>query len=697
MVCVPTNHACMQLWRARQASFNNDMIISLVLSAIFTLFISFCAGFLIFHFLKISVPSHWNFALLLPLYVALGTISLAIVLVSLSIVYLDFFVSWLVVCILLVVFLMVAHKRMSRLGTTISCLKDIRFLLPLLLFCFSVGRFVYLAVDLGWAPYVDSQTHGMFTSLILYHRGLPSSSYPVGNMSFDPVRYPLGYHVLSAFVSMLTGLYPGESILVVGTVIVLVLPSLLYTMVYFHSKSLQSSFLAFLLAYFLPGSSPALWRPSHDLLLGNFVVGTYPTLLGNLIFLVFVIVAVNFDGLLQCSLKKICFLYGLLIVALAASYYPLLPFLFLFLFLRVFVQSVRKEQMTIRTYLKIVGSLVTVGICFLVLTNYKPVLAAMFITDSSLFYSAYMRYSLFSLESTYNIYTILILIAAPISLWLLLRNKLRNLGLSFLVLFIPLMVAQNEQIYSRLMWFTKPDRALILLVICSYNVILGGFHVCMHMRPTLNRWFNVFNRVKLKLRIKKARKVQFKLIQLTMVFAFVLFIPSLLSHVTYSYPERYQAALPHGNDLEALRWLAENVDSEELVLNDRTVMGYWITSFKAMNVINDRDIILKIFLYHSLNGTYLADRTLEVNEILDNPWDYAAFDEIANKYGLSYIYISENPTSLPLARGKGFLPFPWKNLTHEERIIIYLGNPRLKIAYRSGNAVIFKVETDSPE
>jgi len=671
------------------------MDLLLVYSALVTLFISFCAGFLLFHFLKIPMPSDWNFALLFPLHVAFGMICLVAILTSLSIVYLDFLVSCLVTSLLLASFLLVVSKRASSLRSAAKNLRDFRFSLPLLLLGFSLCRFVYLTVNMGWAPYVDSQTHGMYTSLILYHRGLPSSYYPIGETPFDPVSYPLGYHVLSAFVSMLTGSYPGQSILVVGTVIVSLLPSLLYTMVYFHSKSLRLSFLAFLLAYFLPGNSPALWRPSHDLLLGNFLVGTYPNMLGNLVFLTFVIIAVDFDGLLHCSLKKICFLYGLLVAALSASYYPLLPFLFLFLLLRVFVQTIRRQQTTIRTYLKIVGSLVAVGVCFLVLIDHMSVLAATFHVDSSLVYSTYMKYSLFSLESTYNIYTILILVAAPISLWLLLRNELRNLGLSFLVLFIPLMVAQNEQIYGRLMWFTKPDRALILLVICSYSVILVGFH--KHMRPTLRRWSTVLNRVKLKLRIKKGEKAQFKLTQLTMVLAFVLFIPSLLSHVTYSYPERYQAALPHGNDLETLRWLADNVDSEELVLNDRTAMGYWITSFKAMNVINDRDIILKIFLFHSLNGTYLADRTLEVNEILDNPWDYAAFDEIANKYGLSYIYISENPTSLPLARGRGFLPFPWKNLSQEERIIIYLGNPRLEIACRSGNAVIFKVKTNSPE
>ena len=112
-------------------------------------------------------------------------------------------------------------------------------------------------------------------------------------------------------------------------------------------------------------------------------------MLGNLVFLTFVIMAVDFDGLLHCSLKKICFLYGLLVAALSASYYPLLPFLFLFL--RVFAQTIRKQQMAIRTCLKIAGYLVTVGVCFLVLIDHMSVLAAMLHVDSSPIYSACMH------------------------------------------------------------------------------------------------------------------------------------------------------------------------------------------------------------------------------------------------------------------------------------------------------------------
>jgi len=666
------------------------MNLFLVYSALITLFISFCAGFLLFHFLKIPVPSDWNFVLLFPLHVALGMICLVVILVSLSMVHLDFFVSCLVASLLLAGFLLVVSKKASGLRSAVKNLREIRFLLPLLLLSFSLCRFLYLAVNMGWAPYVDSQTHGLYTSLVLYHRGFPSSFYPVGNVSLNPFRYPLGYHTLSAFVSMLTGVYPGQSTLVVGTVIVSLLPSLLYAVVYFCSKSIGLSFLAFLFAFFLPGNSPTLWRPSHDLLLGNFLVGTYPNMFGNMIFLVFVVLAVGFDGILRCSLRKTSFLYGLLIVALVASYYPLLPFLVLFLSLRFPLQKILEREKPLKTSFRIFVLLAILVVCFLILGNYKSLLTATIQIDSSLVHSVYMRYRLFSFESVYNIYGILILMAIPFSLWFLLQNDLRNLGLLFLIVLIPSMIAQNEQIFCDLLWFTPPDRVLILLVTCSYEVILIGFR--RHLSWTPYRWFS---RVKLSLWLCKSKRIQFELKQLVAAFIVVLFIPSLLSHLTYSYPASYQAALPHGHDFEAIRWLVNNVDAEELVLNDRTAMGYWVTSFKAMNVINDREITLKIFLFHLLNGTLVADRTLEVNEILDNPWDYAAFDDIANKYGLSYIYISENPISLALARGKKFLPSPCGNLTQEERIMIYLENPHLELAYRSGNAVIFRANTDS--
>jgi len=111
-----------------------------------------------------------------------------------------------------------------------------------------------------------------------------------------------------------------------------------------------------------------------------------------------------------------------------------------------------------------------------------------------------------------------------------------------------------------------------------------------------------------------------------------------------------------------------------------------------MPLINDREIILKICLFGSINGTSLANRTLEVNRILDYPWDYNGIKEIAKKNNISYIYLTNTFGKL-YERGQLVWPFPWSELSQQEIILTYIQNPYLEVVYRSGNAVIFKVKT----
>jgi hypothetical protein len=59
------------------------------------------------------------------------------------------------------------------------------------------------------------------------------------------------------------------------------------------------------------------------------------------------------------------------------------------------------------------------------------------------------------------------------------------------------------------------------------------------------------------------------------------------------------------------------------------------------------------------------------------------------KYDLSYVYLSESQREIRES-GQSVWPLPWKDdFTQDERIMIYLENPYLEIAYRSGNAIVF--------
>jgi hypothetical protein len=652
---------------------------SLILSVLLLLFICYCAGFNLFHLCKLDFPSSFSLAISLPIYIVTGLVSLIVLTSLLCLVYFDVVVSWSVFSAIVITFVLLLKKNWGDFRMRMREVGRRESLFSTILFGFSLVVFLRIALDMGWGAYVHSQTHGLYTSLILFRKGFPYTSYPVGEMSLSPIRYPMGFHALCAFNSFLTGIYPGKGLLIVATALVSFLPSLFYSIVGLYTNSSKLSLFAFLLSFFLPGFTPVLWMASHDLLLGNFLVGSYPNLLGNVVMMAF-FAFIAFGVRTKISLRHSSFVYVLLITSLFFGYYSLLPYLAFFTFLELsaflFGRSGSKSALCATSLVLLFTLLLVICSVFF----YRESLLNFFNLDSSLLYNIYMRYGLFELSSPYIIYTLLIFVAFPFSLWFLTRGNLKDAGLLFFSAFIPLMVAQNEQLYTSFLWFIQPDRALILLVIFSYAVLLLGVAELSKL--------GVFRGIQKPIHLHFT-KHSFSPNWITMSLILLVLVPSLLSCVTYSYPDRYKSCLPNGNDFRALAWLAENTTSE-LILNDRTIIGLWATSFKALEVINDREIILNLYLFRTLNDTLWANRTYEANRILDYPYDYDLVIEITRKYNITYIYISECDQPL-YERGQPISPSPWSHLSQEERILTYQLNPNLEIAFRSGNAVIFKV------
>jgi hypothetical protein len=661
----------------------NNVDFSLISNILFLFSVFCCTGFIVVHFLKPALPSDWNFSVALPFYTTIGLATFVVLLSLFCMVYFDVIICWCILIAVFAAFSILIMKDWANIRIGIKNMRRIEFIFPICLLSFSLFIFLRLALDIGWGAYVDSQTHGLFTSLILFYKSFPSTSYPVGNIILSQIRYPMGFHALSAFDSLLTGVLPGQAILIIATILVSFLPSLFYSIIYLYSKSYKLSMVAFLLIFFLPGSTPLLWRSSHDLLLGNFLVGIYPNLLGNVITITFLAIIVLFNIISNRSWRKSFFVYVLLIASLCFSYYALLPFFVAFILLKYYALYFKKPKLTPKNCFGIaILLLISILIIFTILF-YKELIINFLKIDNLMLYAIYMRYTLFELNSPYLIYALFILAAFPFSLWFLSRNNLRDIGLLFLAFFLPLMAAQNKQIYVDFLWFIQPDRVLILLVVFSYVVVLLGVAEFSRLK-----WKH--RRLHILVRIGR-NKHNLGLSWLLVGFVILLCIPSLVSYVTYSYPVQYKRDLPNGNDFRALAWLTENATSSGLILNDRTVMGLWASSFKAMEIVNDREIILRLFLFGSLNDTLLANRTYEVNEILDYPWDYNGIQKIAQKYNVSYIYITDDNSKL-YERGQSIAPFPWSHLSQKERILMYLQNPDLEVVFRSGNAVIFKIK-----
>ena len=654
-------------------------------------FIAFCCltGFGILKILSkiFKFSSNWNFGVAMPFYMALGVIFLVPLLSGLCFLDFSFVTAWVVLGIVVLVSSIVIWKRVN-FRENAKTLKSIKLWLPVCLFIFSLVIFLRISLDIGWGAYVDSQTHGLYTSLILFNHGFPSSSFPIGDFALSPLRYPMGFHVLSAFSSIISGIYPGQAVLAVATAIVCFIPSLLYSILYFYTKSMKLSLFAFMLVFFLPGLDPILWQNSQNILLGGFLVGSYPNILGNLICIGILALVVLFTSNQNSSVSKwrnpVIFLITL--ASLFFGYYTLIPFIAAYLVLNTLADRLTSPKKDIRNFASIITLLfVILFICLSVFVLKGP-LSSFLSLDNSLLHSIYMRYPIFDLNSAYVVYGISILVGFQFAIWFLFKPTLRSVGLFYLVFCIPLLAAQNEVIYNNFLWFIQPDRVLILLAIFSFIVTLFGIFELSKV-PTIRR------RLSLSVKIKN-HKLRFRLIWIPIALAFVLCVPSIMVFTTYTYPTAEKISLPSGNDLKALEWLAENGSSSGLILNDRTVVGLWASSFKAMPIINDREILLRLCVLDTINNTSLGNRTIDANHILDYPWDFAAVKEIAAKYNITYIYLTDVSGKI-YERGQVIWPFPWSHLSADERILIYQQNPYLQTVFRAGNAIIFKINCNS--
>ena len=117
---------------------------------------------------------------------------------------------------------------------------------------------------------------------------------------------------------------------------------------------------------------------------------------------------------------------------------------------------------------------------------------------------------------------------------------------------------------------------------------------------------------------------------------------------------------------------------------------------KRKGTMDIREILRQLYLYESISGTWLANRTEKCNQVISHPWDHELVREVAREFGLRYIYIGEgNPQATMYARGKRVTPLLGPILvSQEQRLAMYLLNPYLEVVYRAGNAVILRVNLD---
>ena len=233
----------------------------------------------LFHtkFTDFSIPMYFSLGLIfvIDLYYALAFLYLSKTVILLSLALCFTFLG--------IVFFKDKKDKSISLYNRKSVL--LNHLITLFLSLLSLIIFTRIAYIMQIFTGLDPLTHGMYVSLILYHKKFPNSLKPILKFNFNIWRYPMGFHILSALVSILHNTPPARSMLITASVITMMIPLLFYEITYRITKRIRWGLLSFFVPFILPiYFEPPGWR-YFDILISPYQLGAYPNILGNFIFL----------------------------------------------------------------------------------------------------------------------------------------------------------------------------------------------------------------------------------------------------------------------------------------------------------------------------------------------------------------------------------------------------------------------------
>lgn len=600
--------------------------------------ISFPLGYCFMHLKETRKIILLPFFVRLPIYLAVGLAGIMILMIILgsllfkmAIVVIVFLFSW--SCYLFVIVRkFLKYRKNASIPYSLNWNANV---VPFLLFLVVIFYFIRIVDYLDWPPPGDPLLHGIYISRILYYQKVPVSGYP------------LGFHTLCAIISLIFGIFPGESMLVVAAAITALIPCVLYSVTYTKTKSRIFSLIPYLAGFVVYPHLLTLW------IMGYFYNGSYPFLAGLLFMLAFIEIICLSDGSRNSAMVPSRFLFLLLIItaALFFTYQVFLFFIAIYLISTLIVQrklvftgiKSRWRRLAPKKFQTI--TFTGLGIIFLILiakiafSDYFNLLWHLLGSGSwrLVYYGANIDY-LYS-----NINGILILLAfatIPASLFKR-RNEEFQIDLLFLCTFIPIVFALGTNLLRQylsvllpenlIIVITKylalilPGRTIIFLVAFSW-IIFARF---LHLASTYVASNNI-SKIKIKYLRNFTRWYSIVVIYLLLLHSL---IPSLDSHFSGSlaqYHGWYSQEITFPYDFDAAKWIAKNIPSQDLILNDLSFISLFLPSFTVINVVfarkpwEQRAIECKAF-WMTLNFTLLYNLIIkyEIKYIFSaSEWGY---------------------------------------------------------------------------
>jgi hypothetical protein len=528
-----------------------------------------------------------------------------------------------------------------------------------------------------WSPPGDAISHGMFTSLILYRKRFAWDLQPLS--SDFPMTAPPLFYILASALSLLIGTYPGKSTLLLSACIGALFPLILYSIVYYKTKSIFPSLTVFFMTFIIPEGGITNYSVFKE-----FILGDYTSFFGDLLILLFLYIVLLVEDTSAGFYSKrhfiILALLAFFIITLSYPYYVLYPILYLLLrLLTIFSLNPRDAIAVIKKFgkqLYLVSTILASSLLtsYLILnTSYLWNYVSLLLSLLKRWAIAHVNYGINPAAFLYsNVNGMIGLLAFIISIQELIRKrKFLPIYLFYICVFIPTVLASNSTFFVEFLWMTYPYRAVIFQTLLAYIVFtLFAYSIIGKCNFSVRRWL-------IHLQIFKW-KSKFNFCVLVYILFLILLAPMFYAHLTF-HPRGWliRGAIVD-DDFEILQWIAENIPSDALILNDRSFAGLWLPSFKIKNLVNLRGFE---------NHPTIRERALEANQIFENPENYTLIRSLILKWRIKYIFVSADSTYFDYYITYRYYNRPW---SPSDYIHFFENNPYLVPVVRRGNSGLFR-------
>ncbi len=487
---------------------------------------------------------------------------------------------------------------------------------------FAVSALSLLLAKRGVTPPPgDPVSHATQVALLLRNNGFHSTGASLWD-AFASVTafYPKGFHVSGAATSLITGLYPGEAVLVLGTAIAVLIPLVVYSFVYLKTRNSALALAGSLLILILPVGD---FDPLQFVVYAYYVYGVYPFLYGLLIILTFFLIGYSKQVLDQPREHPglVIALGVLAIGAVLASYYYLVLLAIYGLSILSIIFARRKTKRLLFLPILIVPIAILLAFHVEVRNSVASFVRVRVISDLKLFWVPIDSFSA-------TLFGIIVFAAFALAILVLIRRKHVAMATGFSLFAVLLFAAMvSETVYFDYLWPLLPRRMAIPLVAFGIIALI------------VFAWSAVAERKKAERVIPRVAGTPWAR-GLGPVIGAVLVTMIFLAGSGYSGAQIGDWGFPRGDDYDALVWISQHVPEEDLILNDRSFMGLYLPSFGIKNIVHLRE------LDYSPSYTFqygfpmeMLTRVHETGAIFDDPDNRTLIRSLVEKWQIMYIFV----------------------------------------------------------